>query len=584
MRRLTLLCIVLLAVPFAPIEHARADNPAIVVTVDLQVNRHTISDLVYGLAYADTPTLQDLNCPLNRRGGNNTTRYNWQQNADNRASDWFFESIGYSSPNAGSDADDFVNSTKAGSAQPALTIPTIGWVAKLGANRANLSSFSVMKYGPQQATDMYFPDAGNGVRTNGTTITGNDPTDADVAVDSTFQQGWAQHLVSQWGTAANGGVKYYILDNEPSIWFSTHRDVAPNGATMDSIRDKMIDYGSKIKDTDSGAIVLGPEEWGWSGYFWSGYDQQYAAAHGWCCFPDRDAHGGWDYLPWVLDQLRQNNQSTGRRLLDYFTVHYYPQGGEFSNDVSTNTQLLRNRSTRSLWDPYYVDQSWINDKVMLIPRIKGWVNSYYPGTKTGITEYNWGAEGYMNGATTQADIFGIFGREGLDLGARWTTPAAGTPTYLAIKMYRNYDDNHSTFGDTSVSATVPNPDELAAFAAQRTSDGAVTVMVINKVLSGNTPVTINLSNFTGTGVAHVWQLTSAQTGIVHKPDVSVPGTSVVATLPPQSITLFVLPVPPAADTPGIYIGVPAPNVRKLTLAYYAQDPPPRSLPGLTCSP
>src|SRR5207248_4114337 len=169
-----------------------------------------------------------------------------------------------------------------------------------------------------------------------------------------------------------------------------------------------------------------------------------------------------------------------------FSVHYYPQGGEFSNDTSTNTQLLRNKSTRSLWDPNYTDQSWINSVVQLIPRLKSWVNTYYPGTLTAITEYNWGAESHINGATTQADILGIFGREGLDLAARWTTPDAATPTYKAIKMYRNYDGNKSAFGDTSVSATGPNPDNVAVFAAQRTSDSALTVMAISKYLSGST--------------------------------------------------------------------------------------------------
>ena len=108
------------------------------------------------------------------------------------------------------------------------------------------------------------------------------------------------------------------------------------------------------------------------------------------------------------------------------------------------------------------------------------MNTYYPGTQIGITEYNWGAENHINGATTQADIFGIFGREGLDMGARWTTPAASTPTYKAMKMYRNYDGNKSTFGETSVAATAPNPDKVSAFAALRSTDGALTVMVINK--------------------------------------------------------------------------------------------------------
>ncbi len=132
----------------------------------------------------------------------------------------------------------------------------------------------------------------------------------------------------------------------------------------------------------------------------------------------------------------------------------------------------RNRSTRSLWDPSYTDETWIGDKVRLIPRMKEWVSAYYPGLETGITEYSWGADGHINGATAQADVLGIFGREGLDVGTRWVVPDTGTPTFKAIQMYRNYDGSKSVFGDTSVKATVPNPDTLAAFAAERTSDGA----------------------------------------------------------------------------------------------------------------
>src|SRR5438105_15347558 len=197
-------------------------------------------------------------------------------------------------------------------------------------------------------------------------------------------------------------------------------------------------------------------------------------------------------------------------------LHFYPQGCQFSNDVSTNMELLRNRSTRSLWEPSYVDESWIagtginGGKVNLINQMKHWVSTYYPGTKIGLTEYNWGAEGNMNGATAQADVWGIFGREGLDLANRWTTPATGSPTYLAMKLYRNYDGARHAFGDTSVGATVANPDQVSAFAATRSADGALTVMVVNKNLyspgSPTTPITVNLSNFAAGGTAQVWQL------------------------------------------------------------------------------
>jgi hypothetical protein len=61
-----------------------AQNPATTVTVDAAANRHAINPNIYGVAYCDATTLPDLNVPLNRYGGNNTSRYNWQINADNR--------------------------------------------------------------------------------------------------------------------------------------------------------------------------------------------------------------------------------------------------------------------------------------------------------------------------------------------------------------------------------------------------------------------------------------------------------------------------------------------------------------------
>jgi len=376
-----------------------AQNPATSVNVDAAANRHAINPNIYGVAYGDATTLADLNCPINRYGGNNSSRYNWSINADNRGSDWYFESIGDAAATAGERGDSFFSMSRGAGAQAMLTVPIIGWVAKLGANRNKLASFSIQKYGAQTGNDwQWFPDAGNGVLSaTGQFVSNNDFTDANLQVDSTYQQAWIQHLVNTWGTAANGGVAYYLLDNESSIWFATHRDVHPSGATMDEIYSRIIDYAAKIKMADPTALVVGPEEWGWDGYLLSGADQQWGSLNGWSNYPDRANHGGQDYLPWLLAQLKQA-AGTGQRLLDVFSVHYYPQGGEFGNDTSTAMQLRRNRSTRSLWDPNYVDESWINDKVQLIPRLKNWANTYYfANTPVAITEYNWGAESHING-------------------------------------------------------------------------------------------------------------------------------------------------------------------------------------------
>jgi hypothetical protein len=417
----------------------------------------------------------------------------------------------------------------------------IGWPPKLGSGRGKLSSFSIAKYGQQADHDwQWFPDAGNGVISNSSTfISGNDPNDASFATNSAFQRAFVQHLTNRWGLSTSGGVRYYLMDNEVSIWQSTHRDVHSVGPTMQEIRDKFFDYAGMVKSVDPAAIVLAPEEWGWSGYFYSGYDQQYGGLHGWSYLPDRSTNGGWDYCPWLLDQFRQRDTNTNQRLLDYFTLHCYPQSGEFGSDVSTSMQLLRNRSTRSLWDTNYTDESWINSVVKLIPRMKSWVAAYYPGTKIGVTEYNWGAESHINGATAQADIYGIFGREGLDLATRWTTPTNTSPTYKAMKMYRNYDGNKSGFGDTSVMASGPNPDLVSTFAAVRSGDGALTIMAINKQALASAPATIGWTNFLPSGTAQVWRLTSAN-AITRLSDNTFSGNAISDTLPAQSITLFVV--------------------------------------------
>jgi hypothetical protein len=521
-------------------------NTPISISINASSNRIPISPLIYGVAFASSNQLSDLNFTMNRSGGNAETCYNWQLNAHNHAADWYFESIDDGNATPGATADAFVANSKYGGAQPMITIPMIGWSPKLGTGRSILYSYSTNKYGPQTSTDPYLPAAGNGISStnNDAPITSNNPNDANFPTNSVFQQGYVQHLISQWGSSTNGGVRYYLMDNEHSIWFGTHQDVHPVGPTMQEIWTDMLTYASMVKSNDPNALVCGPEEWGWNGYLYSGYDQQWSGAHDDYTpadYPDRKANGGWDYMPWLLNQFHQFSTTNHQRLLDYFTVHCYPQEGSVSgNAVDSATELLRNESTRVFWDTNYVDPSWIDNIIMLIPRMKNWVATNYPGTKIGITEYNWGAEPYINGATAQADILGIFGSQGLDLATRWTTPATNTPTYLAMKIYRNYDGNKSTFGDTSILTVVPDPDNLSAFGAVRTSDGAMTFMVINKDLNNATPITASITNFNATGTVQRWQLTAANV-INQLANVTLTNKVLSDMVPAQSITLYVLP-------------------------------------------
>ena len=57
--------------------------------------------------------------------------------------------------------------------------------------------------------------------------------------------------------------------------------------------------------------------------------------------------------------------------------------------------------------------------------------------------------------------------------------------------------------------------------------------------TGDTPATISVSNFSHRGVTQVWQLAAAN-AIARLGDVGVSGSGFAVTLPPQSVTLFVV--------------------------------------------
>ena len=236
------------------------------------------------------------------------------------------------------------------------------------------------------------------------------------------------------------------------------------------------------------------------------------------------------------------------RILDYLDVHMYPQGANvFSDATDPATAALRLRSTRALWDPTYTDESWIKDitdpspQVDLIPRMHQWVANNYPGTKTAISEYNFGSQCSVNGALAQADALGSFGREQLDLATLWTAPGSAQPGAYAFRMYRNYDGNRSKFGETSISALSSDSSQLSVFAAQRGSDGALTLIFVNKTGSDLTSP-VQVKNYLGMGYASVYRYSAAKLdGIQPLPTQPIGAGSFNAAFPANSITLWVLP-------------------------------------------
>jgi hypothetical protein len=119
-------------------------------------------------------------------------------------------------------------------------------------------------------------------------------------------------------------------------------------------------------------------------------------------------------------------------------------------------------------------------------------------------------------------------------------------------MFRNYDGNGSQFGDTSVSAVSSDQGTLSIYAAQRSTDNTVTVLVINKTTAAIASA-ISLANLSLPSSAQVYTYSAANlTSIVHAADTPIANSSVSYSFPGYSAVMFVIqppaaPPPPAAD-------------------------------------
>jgi hypothetical protein len=588
---------------------ATAAGPAL--TVDVSSPGNAISPLIYGMNayYLDTTSATTAHASVARWGGDDISRYNYLNNITNSASDWYFENfVGASNMWGGGSFTGLVTSAASIGAKTLGTVPVLGWVAN---STAGACSFTQASYPGQESYSgscgdgIYLDGSGGCTSSGGCDIMGTGttafaeitsipeppptPPASSAATTSwalgTWAGSWVNSLVTNpsYGNAASGkGVAIWDLDNEPTWWSAVHRDVHPNPFTYDEATNGGIGTALAIKKADPTAEVSGPVVDYWWAYFYSMAD----IWDGWAAGPcyeqwsnpvDRRAHGGVPFIEYYLQQFAAAENTYGMRLLDYVDLHTYFAADNTGLTTAGNTsaQQARLNSTRVFWDPTYTDPTnnypqpnYTTDPnyttscsppqkaPQLIRMMKTWVANDYPGTKLAIDEYNFGGLEAINGAVTQADILGIFGREGLDLGAFWPTQAYNTqgPGNMAFAVYRNYDGNNSTFGNTVLPATsgAANASQgtLSVYAAQRTSDSMVTVVVINKTYG---PLTSTLS-LTGlpskitTAQAYLYSNANLA-AIVEQPAVTVtppaPGStsSTIAgyTFPAQSITLFVVP-------------------------------------------
>ena len=584
---------------------AQQAGPAL--SIDAAAGKQAISPDIYGINFywnvddsnsnpipALVAAALGVRPTVRRWGGNSTSTYHWQFDVSNIDADWFYEVLPGKVPDvsklpAGSSFNAFADQARTTGGKILGTVPILGWLPKA---RQEMCSFNQAKYPNQCKIDPYYmyhtmtcgdgiqyvPQCGTpssqtvGSEPSSPVYIQNDPTDAYAQYDQTFQAAWVQYLITRYGKGNQGGVAIWSLDNEPIWWDSTHRDIHPNPYTYDENLSLNIAYAAAIKQADPTALVSGPVADNWASLYFSKKDitagWSSRAGQYWSNPVDRNAHGGVPFLSWYLSQMQQYEQQHGTRLLDILDVHaYYEPSALDSGTESAAIDALRLASTREFWYPSYIPPSnyWIVDPdhngapiaPQLIPRLRQMVAQNYPGTKIAISEYNWSGFGTLNGALAQAELLGVFGREGLDMATLWGPPGPTDPVAFAFRMYRNYDGMGGAFGETGVQSTSTDLSSLSVFGALR-SDLYLTAVVINKT-SSDLSSTLALANFVPGPAAQVWRYSGASLGaIVQQPDVATSAGSLATVFPANSITL--LAIPPAT------FPVPKPVVKAVTSA------------------
>jgi hypothetical protein len=490
---------------------------------------------------------------LNRAGGNRWSAYNWENNYSNAGNDYEHSNDSYLSESGkpGEAVRARTAATFKRGAAMLATVPMLGHAAAdnrggTGNGEAGAAARLAKRFVPSRprkgAPFAASPDRDDGV---------------------VYQDEFVAWLARTFPKALDRGAErpiFLSLDNEPDIWYSTHDEVRspmkgkPQLLTYDEFLRITVDYASAVKSVAPDAVLFGPAVATWAG----------AATLGRWPSPD-PVEGKRFFLDYYLEKLRAAERAGGRRLVDVLDLHWYPaagtRGGEITNEYAPQDAAMVNarlQAPRSLWDPTYDEGSWVSGvqggPIRLFPLLREKIAAHYPGTKIAVTEYYYGRGGDISGGIAQADVLGIFGREGVFAATVWPQANVwayggdGRKAYAyvfgAFRMFRDYDGRGAAFGSLGASASTSDPVRSSVYAstdgATAGAGGRVVLVAINKS-SEPLAAAITVRGGAAATRAAVYTLTSASAKPAKQRDLVLADAGAFSyTMPPMSVSTLEL--------------------------------------------
>ena len=516
------------------------------ISVHSQQDVHAISRYIYGMNGVNWGS-RPANLTFARSGGNRLSAWNWENNASNAGTDWYNENdwaLGYPTDPLAIAATGMVDEDRTNNAGSLVTVPCIGYVAgDHGHYMGQWPQYDVNQTANYLSARFKVSQPKKG---SAFSLTPS-PNDGFV-----YQDEFVNFLLDKYPGFATDATRpiFFSLDNEPDLWATTHPRLRGDpagsqgtGPTYVEMLQRTKDYADAIKDVEPNAIVFGPVNYGWQGMV----DMQGAG--------DAGTYG--DFHTYYLQQLAAAETTYGHRLVDVLDIHWYPEAG--ASDAGSNwvrvtadssdpaVVAARKQAPRSLWDTTYTEDSWIaqwgtSGPIYLLPRIQAKINQHYPNTKVAITEYYYGGGDHISGGIAQADVLGIYGREDVFAANLWRLGGTNHGfIYGGFEMFRDYDGNNGSFGNTSIQATNSDVANHSAYASMDAGQpNQIVIVCINKSNSART-AGIDVTHTVAFNTCEVYTLTSANSQPQQQTDINITLTNAFQyTMPANSVTTLVL--------------------------------------------
>ena len=441
------------------------------VKVDLKGERKEISPLIYGVNQYTTD-LKNVKTTAVRQGGNRMTAYNWETNASNAGADWKHSSdTNLSESDAPAEIVQRLSkeAAKYGVGYKMTTLQLAGYV-------------SADKDGTVKEDETAPSKRWNEVKFTKGAPFADEPDLNDGVV---YMDEYVNYIIKKLGDSQSPtGIQGYSLDNEPALWQGTHPRVHPKSVGIQELADKSIEVAKAVKQLDPKAEIFGPSLYGYTAFDHLDDDDD---SDEWETIKEKNNYH-W-YLDCYLDQMKKASDEAGTRLLDVLDIHYYSESARVGAED-------RVQSVRTLYEEGFSENSWIGQwcmkNVPILPTIKKSIDTYYPGTKLAITEYNFKGGEDTSGTIAEAEALGCYADQGIYLATLW----GGEPFIVAgINLYTNYDGKGGCFGDTLIPASTEDVSKSSTYAAVNDGDESkVTVMITNKNMTETENAVIDLEN------------------------------------------------------------------------------------------